>query len=444
VSVCICACWLAFEGCGEPNLMNHLLSLGELQSQAVALLEPAGLIEAVVLLACLLLAWLFVAGLHRHLKHRAVSVLFGRHVADGVLFPGLALLLVVGARGLLPSLGASAVLFKLALPVLLSLLVIRFTLRVLGAALPQSGLLELAGRSVPWLAWTAALLWITGALPIILEELENINLKIGAAHISLRNLIEGSLTAIIVLVLALWLSSVIESRLLRSSSNLDFSLRKIAANATRALLLFVGLLFALSAAGIDLTAIGVLGGAIGVGIGFGMQKLAANYVSGFVILAERSLRIGDIVKVDGFEGRISDIKMRYTVIQALDGREAIVPNEILIGQRVENSSLADPKMRLQTTLQVAYATDLDALLPQLVEAINEVPRVLADPAPMVHLSKFAADGLELSLYFWIGDPENGQNNVHSDVNLALLRRLNQLGVEIPFPQRVLHGAALAP
>ncbi len=424
--------------------MGHLLDPNGLQALLNALLQPAVLIEAGVLLVCLLLAWLCVAGLHRHLKHRAVSVLFGRHVTDGVLFPALALLLVVGARGLLPGLGASAVLVNLALPVLLSLLVIRFTLRVLGAALPQSGLLELAGRSVPWLAWSAALLWITGALPVILEELEKINLKIGAAHISLRNLIEGSLTAIIVLVLALWLSSVIESRLLRGSSNMDFSLRKIAANATRALLLFVGLLFALSAAGIDLTAIGVLGGAIGVGIGFGMQKLAANYVSGFVILAERSLRIGDIVKVDGFEGRISDIKMRYTVIQALDGREAIVPNEILIGQRVENSSLADPKMRLQTALQVAYATDLDALLPQLVEAINEVPRVLADPAPMVHLSKFATDGLELSLYFWIGDPENGQNNVHSDVNLALLRRLNQLGVEIPFPQRVLHGAALAP
>ena len=205
--------------------MGHLLDPNGLQALLNALLQPAVLIEAGVLLVCLLLAWLCVAGLHRHLKHRAVSVLFGRHVTDGVLFPALALLLVVGARGLLPGLGASAVLVNLALPVLLSLLVIRFTLRVLGAALPQSGLLELAGRSVPWLAWSAALLWITGALPVILEELEKINLKIGAAHISLRNLIEGSLTAIIVLVLALWLSSVIESRLLRGSSNMDFSLR---------------------------------------------------------------------------------------------------------------------------------------------------------------------------------------------------------------------------
>ena len=126
----------------------------------------------------------------------------------------------------------------------------------------------------------------------------------------------------------------------------------------RALLLFVGLLFALSAVGIDLTALSVLGGAIGVGLGFGLQKIAANYISGFVILAERSLRIGDMVKVDGFEGRITDIRTRYTVIRSLSGREAIVPNETLITQRVENSSLADPRVLVTTGVQVAYGTDV--------------------------------------------------------------------------------------
>jgi hypothetical protein len=120
-------------------------------------------------------------------------------------------------------------------------------------------------------------------------------------------------------------------------------MRKMAANALRALLLLVGLMFALSAAGIDLTALGVLGGALGVGIGLGLQKLAANYVSGFVILAERSMRIGDMVKVDGFEGRITDITTRYTVIRALNGREAIVPNEMMITQRVENSLAGRPQ-----------------------------------------------------------------------------------------------------
>jgi len=242
-----------------------------------------------------------------------------------------------------------------------------------------------------------------------------------------------------VLVVMLWVSAAIEARLIAGATD-NLSVRKIAANATRALLLLVGLLLALSAAGIPLGALSVLGGAIGVGLGFGLQKLAANYVSGFVILAERSLRIGDMVKVDGFEGRVTDIKTRYTVVRALNGRESIVPNELLITQRVENSSLADPRVLITATLQVAYGTDLDALLPLLCEAAAQVPRVLAAPAPVVQLASFGADGLDLAVQFWIDDPHNGQGNVKSDVNLALWRALGAAGVSIPYPQRVLHRA----
>ncbi|PTT85616.1 mechanosensitive ion channel protein, partial [Pelomonas sp. HMWF004] len=227
----------------------------------------------------------------------------------------------------------------------------------------------------------------------------------------------------------------IEARLLLRES-MDLSMRKIAANSIRALLLFVGLLFALSAAGIDLTALGVLGGALGVGIGFGLQKLAANYVSGFVILAERSLRIGDMVKVDGFEGRVTDIKTRFTVIRSLGGKEAIVPNEMLITQRVENSSLADPRVLLSTMVQVDYDCDVDKVMQTLTAALIEVPRVLSDPAPTVQLTRFADSGLELTLQFWIMDPENGSGGVRSDVNLAVLHTLKRLGVDIPYPQQV--------
>ena len=223
-----------------------------------------------------------------------------------------------------------------------------------------------------------------------------------------------------------------------ASNNL--SLRKIAANAVRALLLLVGVLLALSAAGIPIGALGVLGGALGVGIGLGLQKLAANYVSGFVILAERSLRIGDMVKVDGFEGRITDISTRFTVIRALSGRESIVPNEMLMTQRVENSSLADAKVAIDTGVQVAYGTDLDALMPRLAAAIAAVPRVTTDPPPGIQLASFAANGLELKIWFWIADPHNGQGNVKSDVNLAILRTLGEAGVEIPYPQRVVRNA----
>jgi small-conductance mechanosensitive channel len=153
-----------------------------------------------------------------------------------------------------------------------------------------------------------------------------------------------------------------------------------------------------------------------------------------------------MVKVDGFEGRISDIRTRYTVIRALNGRESIVPNEMLITQRVENSSLADRLIALNSAVQVAYGTDIRALQPKLEAAMRAVPRVLEQPGPAVHLSEFAADGINLNLAFWIGDPENGQGNVRSDVNLAVLDLLAAEGVEIPFPQRVMHappGAAAA-
>jgi len=186
----------------------------------------------------------------------------------------------------------------------------------------------------------------------------------------------------------------------------------------------------------------VFGGAIGVGLGFGLQKLASNYVSGFVILAERAVRIGDTVKVDGFEGRITDIKTRYTVLTALNGRESIVPNELLITQRVESATLADPTLLVSTTVQVGYETDLDALMPRILEVVGAVPRVIADPAPGVGLTSFAADGLELTVSFWIRDPEKGTGGVKSDVNLALLRLFNETGVEIPFPQRVVRTMAI--
>ena len=241
------------------------------------------------------------------------------------------------------------------------------------------------------------------------------------------------------MVLALWLSAAIEKKLIRGTGD-NLSLRMMGANLVRIALLAAGLLVALSAVGIDLTALSVLGGAVGVGVGFGMQKIAANYVSGFVILAERSLRIGDTVKVDGFEGRVTNIRTRYTAIRSLDGHMSIVPNELLITQRVENSSLADPRIALTTPLQVAYGTDLDPLLPRLAAAMAAVPRVLAEPAPNVQLSGFGADGLNLALGFWIEDPHAGLANVKSDVNLAVWRCLNAAGIEIPFPQRVLHRA----
>jgi small-conductance mechanosensitive channel len=410
----------------------------ELSDLLGALAQPAALTELAVLAACMAIAWVLVR-LWRGRQAPEGSIWFGKHVIDGVLFPLLALAFAYGAKlGLSGSLQPAV--FKLAIPILLSLAVIRLSVRVLGATLPRARWVRAIEKSISWLAWGGVILWVTGILPSMLESMEEVGWKIGSARVTLRNLIEGTLTAGVVMVLALWVSAAIERRLLRGSGD-TLSFRKMAATLVRAALLLIGLLLALSAVGIDLTALGVLGGAIGVGVGFGLQKIAANYVSGFVVLAERSLRIGDTVKVDGFDGRITDIRTRYTVIRALNGREAIVPNEMLITQRVENWSLADPLVALHCAVQVAYGTNVRALQGRLEAAVGAVPRVLAEPAPACQLSAFAADGMDLSINFWIRDPENGEGNVRSDVNLAVLDVLNAMGVEIPFPQRVVHGAA---
>ena len=409
---------------------------GELLGEVWAgLAHRSALIEFGTLVACLLLAW----GIVRLTRGRAASgIWFGARGIDGVLFPLLALALVAVARIVLEQWMPIAVL-RLAVPILASLAIIRTTARVLRLAFPNSAPVRALERTLSWLVWIALVLWITDLLPIVLAQLEILHWKIGGSDVSLRSMLDGLLTALVALVLVLWLSAAIEAKLL-SAKRVNMSVRKMAANATRALLLLVGVLVALSAAGIPLAALSVLGGAIGVGIGFGLQKLAANYISGFVILAERSLRIGDTVKVDNFEGRITDITTRYTVVRAANGRESIVPNEMLITQRVENYSFADTKVAMTTTVQVAYGTDLDKLVPLLQSVICAVPRVLADPACAVQLSSFAADGLELTIVYWIGDVENGQGNIRSDVNLAVLRCLNEQGIEIPFPQRVVRQA----
>ncbi len=413
----------------------------ELKELVVEFSRPGVVAEIAILVGCLLAAWIVVR-LIRGESRPVGSVWFGNRIVDGVLFPVLALVFAYAARIGLAGVIKPAV-FKVAIPILLSLVVIRLSARVLRRTFPGVRWVRVVERSISWLAWIAVVLWITGFSPMVLDAMDDIHWKVGNAQMTLRNVFEGGLITAIVLVLVLWVSSAIEKKLLSTGTGHDLSLRKIAANVVRVMLLFFGLLIALSAVGIDLTALSFLGGAIGVGLGFGLQKIAANYISGFVILAERSLRIGDMVKVDAFEGRITDIRTRYTVIRALNGREAIVPNETLITTRVENLSLADPRVLVQSTVQVAYGSDVRRLQSLLERAIAEVPRVIADPGPAVQLAGFPADGMELQISFWIGDPQNGQGNVKSDVNLAVLAVLNREGVEIPFPQRVVHAVVAA-
>ena len=402
-----------------------------------SLIRPESLMAAGGFVICLLLAWLFVRGVRKVFSGHELAILLGRKLYDGVLFPVALLGLTFVARTLLTQQQPIA-LFAILLPACISLVVIRLGVKVLQVAFADAPFVKVLERTISWMAWGAVVLWVTGILPLVLHELDQISWKVGGSMLSVRTLIEGALTAGAVLIVTLWVSAAIEARLLKSATGSDLSLRKVISNTVRALLMFVGLLMALSSVGIDLTALSVLGGAVGVGIGFGLQKLAANYVSGFVILAERSMRIGDMVMVDGFEGRVTDIKARYTVIRALNGRESIVPNEILISSRVENFTFLDTKLAQTSLVSVAYDSDVNLVQRLLIQACESQERVLKDPAPNAFLSQFGADGLEFTVSYWIGDPENGQLALRSTINMQILAALREHKIEIPYPQRVMH------
>lgn len=402
--------------------------------------QPTVLVELAALAICVGLAWLISGALRKALRMQddKTSVLFGRKLIDGVMFPLLLLLLAYLARSIVTSFLPLAA-FKIAIPVLVSLVVIRVGVKVLQAAFTTAPWVRALERTISWVAWLAMVLWVSGLLPVVLAELDDVSWKIGASTLSLRTLLEGFITASAVLILTLWLSAAIETRLLRKATGGDLSMRKAVSNATRALLLFVGLIVALSSVGIDLTALSVFSGAIGVGVGFGLQKLASNYVSGFVILAERRLRIGDNVKVDTFEGRILDINTRYSVIRSPAGRESIVPNELMVINRVENFSGAITRVWQTSVVSVAYDSDVEQVSQLLLKAVDDQPAALKDPAPQASLSAFGADGLEFTVGYWINSGDGAEQlRLRSAINRAILQALRENGIEIPYPQRVVH------
>jgi small-conductance mechanosensitive channel len=200
-------------------------------------------------------------------------------------------------------------------------------------------------------------------------------------------------------------------------------------------------LVTLPAVGIDITVLSVFGGALGVGLGFGLQKVASNYISGFIILLDRSIRIGDLVTVDNQYGEVSQINTRYTLLRALDGTETIVPNENFITQTVVNHSLSEPTVRVAVSVGVSYNTDLDHARELMLAAADEHARVVHDDPeapPRVFLKEFADSSIVLELAVWIRDPSEGQANLKSDLNWSIWRAFKAAGVEIPFPQRVIH------
>ena len=394
--------------------------------------------QLLVLAGSVLLGPLVGAVVERRFTASTWKGALGAALRHGVGLPLVALLALQLTRHVSREL-QRAELLKVMLPVLAVWLLARVAARAAHRVLADP-------HSARWLTWVVRicaglglLLYLTGALPEIIEALDAVSVHIGPQRLTAWTLLRGVVSVAVTLLLALWLSSLIEARLL--ASPLDINLRLVVSRLVRAAVFTVALLTALQMVGIDLTVLGVFGGALGVGLGLGLQRIAANYVSGFVILLERSVRVGDNVRLDTFQGRIQDIKTRYTVVRSSGGTESIVPNEMLISSRIENLSYTDPNVWFSTVVSVAYGSDVEQVLALLARAAATVPRVVAQPAPSAVLSNFGADGLEITVGFWIADPENGTLNVRGAVNLALWRALREAGIEIPFPQRVLHWAA---
>lgn len=397
-------------------------------------------LEFFIVLCGLGLAYAMVRvwGRQLRVRGRSAPIWFGLTPLSGALFPLLALVLIYGAQ-LVVIRYMPVFWLRLAVSLLFSLTVIRFVARVLSHAFPNSTGVRLVERLFSWMVWGVAVLHSLGLLPMVLRELDDTSLTLGKTQLSLLSLIEGSVAAGLVLVVVLWLASLLELHVIERWVD-DLSMRKVAMNIARVVLIFAGLLIALSWVGVDLTTLSVMGGALGVGIGLGLQKIASNYVSGFLVLIERALRIGDNVRVDGFEGRITDINTRFTVIRAGNGKESIVPNETLITQRVENLTQSDRQFALSTTIVVGMDSDLQQVNTILLDAAQRQPRVLTQPAPFVHLVDFVEHGLQFTLTYFINDPHNGQGNVRSDVNMAALEGLRSAEIALPVPKQIVQWA----
>jgi small-conductance mechanosensitive channel len=395
--------------------------------------EPDLVWQVLGLAACLLVAKLG----ERLVRGRQVGAgrawELGHDGLKRIAFPLLALILVLLTRPLAQQ-WIHVNLFSLALPLLASLAVIRVVFYVLRVSLVEAAWLVQFERVFALLVWGIVALHITGFLPEVVDLLESVAFSAGKQKLTLWNVLQGIVAVLVTVLVALWLSSAIEARL-HAAVGLDSNLRVVLARLTRALLILLAVLIGLPMVGIDLTTLSVFGGALGVGLGFGLQKIASNYVSGFILLLDNSIRIGNIITVGNDRGEVTRITTRYTVLKNLAGVEALVPNELLVGSVVQNESYSDPHVRVAVAVQVAYDSDLERAMAIMTAAARAQARVCTEPAPAVLLKDFAESGIHLELGFWVADPQTGLGMLRSDINLAIWRDFRQAGIAIPFPQR---------
>ena len=346
-----------------------------------------------------------------------------------VLLPAFALGLVLVARPVL-ALWHKTNLLRVAIVLLIALVLARAIVYAVSRFSRTRGVAAFK-RLLVALVWVTVALHLTGYWSDVVEFLEAVVLTVGRQHVSLWSVLSGGFWVIVTLLVSMWLGGVLEARLLVSGVG-DPGVRAVLGRVLRALLLMLAVLVGMSLVGLDITALSVFGGALGVGIGLGLQRIASSYISGFVVLLERRVRIGDVISVDKYTGQVREIRTRFTIVASGDGWEAIVPNELLMTNTVQNFS-QQRQVRLVSALCIAYGCDIERLLGQLRDAAAAHPVVLPAPPPLALLRGFGSDGFNVEVGYSIADPAL-RAPTESDVNRALWRVLEEAGVS-PAPAR---------
>lgn len=417
-------------------------ALNWLQLQLELLLSPATWWQLAVLLLAAATASLVNQRIQKLLETQASITLSGfRHIAarsiQRLIWPLIALAVVLPAKAILAWYQLPLQLLEIAAPILWALALIRFSIYLLRKAFTVNPLLKSSENALSVLVWIGVVLHLLGWLPAVLLFFDGLAFSLGESRISVLSVMKLVLLIIFAFTIAIWLSEMI-SRQMQRSANISPSMRVGFNKFSKFILLTLAFLFALNSVGINLNSLAVFGGALGVGLGFGLQRIASNFISGFILVLDRSIKPGDVITVGDKFGWVEALNSRYVVVRNREGVDTLIPNENLITSEVINWSYADPNVRVIIKVQISYDDDPELAMALMLECAKASPRILQDPIPTVRLMEFADSGIELQLRVWIADPENGTGAIKSDVNLAIWRAFKANSITIPYPQRDLH------
>jgi len=395
-----------------------------------------------ITLSIVLLVWFTHHYVTRHINSKLTTSekqikRISLNAVQRVYAPLLALLLFLIARSLLDHFNLAYKLLNIAVPLAMSLAVIRLSLYILHKVFPKTPFLHTWENVFVVLVWSTFALHLLGWLPDVVLILDKVAINFGENKITLLSIIKVLGSVVVFILFALWFSNIIEKKLAKTQ-NLPGYLQIGIAKTIRVVILIIAFLVALDVIGFDLTTLTVLGGALGVGIGFGLQRIASNFISGFIILFDRSIRPNDVISIGENFGWVKELRARYVVIRDRNGVERLIPNENLVTSEVINWSYTDKNIRIKIPVQISYQNDPEIAMQLMKDAALEMDRVIATPEVATRLLKFGDNGINLELRVWIDDPHNGINSVRSEINISIWKKFKENGIVIPFPQRDVH------